>query len=293
MIAGKGATAGGGDHAPRTGAQERDGQAPATHGPDRTVLANRMAAVLAHREPGWKLPRRSELARRFGASLRDIDIAVDELTRRSLLRRLPDGQVYMASPAEYRIPLEGVAGLATSLDPMGGQVTCQARHVLRRRAPGDIGAALGLAAGSQLRVVRCVWAHPGGPAAISTTYLPRGPAGPAEEEDPAGEACPGSGGQGRAPAFEAMLSGPPGPDGIAAVDAPGAQALRPATLHVDMRPPQPAVARSLRLVPGQPAVTVTIRFDDPSARLPAALTVVVLRPELIRLSIEAVPSRAS
>src|SRR5579875_3282278 len=233
MIAGKGATAGGGDHAPRTGAQERDGQAPATHGPDRTVLANRMAAVLAHREPGWKLPRRSELARRFGASLQDIDVAVDELTRRSLLRRLPDGQVYMASPAEYRIPLEGVAGFTTSLDPMGCQVVCRARHASRRRASQDISAALGLAAGATLRVVRCLWSHADGPAAVSTAYLPYGPAGPEADEEPAGAAFPGSSEDGWRPAFEAVLSGPPGRDGTAGGDVPRAVASRPATVHVE------------------------------------------------------------
>ena len=66
------------------------------------VLADRMAAALVHREPGWKLPRRSALARRFSVSLAEIDVAVEELSRRSLLRKLPDGQLYRASPAEYR-----------------------------------------------------------------------------------------------------------------------------------------------------------------------------------------------
>src|ERR1700742_4509068 len=81
------------------------------------VLADRMAAVLVHREPGWQLPRRSALARRYNVSVAEIDAAIGELTRRSLIRRLPDGQLYRASPAEYLVPIEGVAGLSTRLDP--------------------------------------------------------------------------------------------------------------------------------------------------------------------------------
>ena len=55
------------------------------------VLADRMAAALVHREPGWQLPRRSALARRYNVSMAEIDAAIVELTRRSLIRRLPDG----------------------------------------------------------------------------------------------------------------------------------------------------------------------------------------------------------
>ena len=95
------------------------------------VLADRMAAALVHREPGWRLPRRSALARRYNVSLNEIDAALGDLTRRSLVRRLPDGQLYRASPADYWIPLEGAAGLGTRLDPMGGAITCQTRHVSR------------------------------------------------------------------------------------------------------------------------------------------------------------------
>src|SRR5215469_651343 len=99
------------------------------------VLADRMAAALVHREPGWQLPRRSALARRYNVSMAEIDAAIAELIRRSLIRRLPDGQLYRASPAEYLIPVEGVGGLTTKLDPMGGEITCQARHISQRGAP--------------------------------------------------------------------------------------------------------------------------------------------------------------
>src|SRR5579859_6658084 len=102
----------------------RGGEDPGAARSAAGVLADRMAAALVHREPGWKLPRRSALARRFSVSLAEIDVAVEELSRRSLLRKLPDGQLYRASPAEYQIPIEGVAGLNTTVDPMGSAISC-------------------------------------------------------------------------------------------------------------------------------------------------------------------------
>src|SRR5262244_1260745 len=108
------------------------------------VLADRIAAALVHREPGWQLPRRSALARRYNVSMAEIDAAIVELTKRSLIRRLRDGQLYRASPADYLIPLEGVGGLSTRLDPMGGDIACTARHVSMRAAPQDVAWSLGV-----------------------------------------------------------------------------------------------------------------------------------------------------
>jgi hypothetical protein len=51
-------------------------------------------------------------------------------------------------------------------------------------------------------------------------------------------------------------------------------------------PPQPAIARSLRLTPGQPVITVTVRFDDATTGEPTGLTVVMMKPELFRVSVE-------
>lgn len=82
------------------------------------VLTDRLAAALVRREPGWRLPRRSVLARRYSVSVAEIDSAIGELVRRSLVRRLPDGQLDRASPAEYLIPVERIGGLRTWLDPM-------------------------------------------------------------------------------------------------------------------------------------------------------------------------------
>ncbi len=232
------------------------------------VLADRMAAALVHREPGWRLPRRSALARRYNVSLTEIDAALTDLARRSLVRRLPDGQLYRASPADYWIPVEGASGLGTRLDPMGTTITCQTRHVSRREAPQDVAWALGLPAGAPIRVVRCVWSAGGDPAAVSTAYLHQAAQDGDREADQEADPGPAS--------FESVLT-----------DA-GAAAV-----SVEMTPPQPAVARSLRLSPGQPVITVTVRFDDPATGIPAGLTVVMLKPELFRVAIDTVGAPVS
>ena len=230
------------------------------------VLADRMAAALVHREPGWRLPRRSALARRYNVSLTEIDVAIADLARRSLVRRLPDGQLYRASPADYWIPVEGAGGLGTRLDPMGITITCQTRHVSRREAPQDVAWALGLAAGAPIRVVRSVWSAAGEPAAVSTAYLRE------TADDENGEAD-----QAAAPEDDPELS---------SFDAVLPSELPAAAVSVELSPPQPAVARSLRLSPGQPVITVTVRFDDPATGSPAGLTVVMLKPELFRVAID-------
>jgi DNA-binding GntR family transcriptional regulator len=284
---------GGGTSAPDAGAPDNAGTLGGTDaGAARSaagVLADRMAAVLVHREPGWKLPRRSALARRFGVSLTEIDVAVEELSRRSLLRKLPDGQLYRASPAEYQIPIEGLAGLSTTLDPMGSAISCQAKHVSRRQAPQDICWALGLNPGTQVRVIRCLWTSGGSPVAMSTAYVPQAPGAAA----PGGRrvSAPRSGDDlSWVPAFDEVLSQPPAGDGEAAAEGDrgpetGLAAGRPAALNVELRPPQPSIARGLQLTPGQSAITVTIRFD--AADAPVALTVVMLRPDFFKVSVEA------
>ena len=147
------ASAAGRDHpvpaqppSPPAEASPPGGPARRERGPVRasTVLADRMAAALVHREPGWRLPRRTALARRYNVSLTEIDAALGDLARRSLVRRLPDGQLYRASPADYWIPVEGAGGLGTRLDPMGGTIACQTRHVSTREAPQDVAWALQL-----------------------------------------------------------------------------------------------------------------------------------------------------
>src|SRR6201996_9472213 len=112
----------------------------------------------------------------------EIDGPIAELPRRSLIRRLPDGQLYRASPAEYLIPLEGVAGLSTRLDPMGGEISCTARHVSLRAAPQDVAWSLGVAGANPVRIVRCAWAVGAEPVAVSTAYVPGALADPAADD---------------------------------------------------------------------------------------------------------------
>jgi DNA-binding GntR family transcriptional regulator len=227
------------------------------------VLADRLAAALVHREPGWQLPRRSALARRYNVSMAEIDAAIVELTRRSLIRKLPDGQLYRSSPAEYLIPLEGVGGLSTRLDPMGGEIICTARHVSLRAAPQDVAWSLGVAGANPVGIIRSAWAAGAEPVAISTAYM----LGNAVDQGTPGP-----------DAFELILRAPP---------AIASGTVRARAVDLELAPPQPSVARSLRMPPGQPAISVTIRFDDRAAGTPSGLTVVTLKPHYFRVVIQA------
>jgi DNA-binding GntR family transcriptional regulator len=228
------------------------------------VLADRMAAALVHREPGWQLPRRSALARRYNVSMAEIDAAIMELTRRSLIRRLPDGQLYRASPAEYLIPIEGVGGLSTRLDPMGGEINCTARHVSLRAAPQDVAWSLGVAGANPVRIVRCAWAVGAEPVAISTAYVAAATTDAVPDEPDA---------------FDAIMHAPP-------VALSGTGTVHARAVDLELAPPQPSVARSLRLLPGQSAISVTIRFDDAATGNPAGLTIVTLKPQHFRVVIQ-------
>ena len=253
------------------GGSEQAADRPAAH-----VLADRVAAALIHHEPGWRLPRRSALARRYGVSPAEMEAAIEELAARHLLRRLPDGQVYRASPADYLIRLEGLSDLRASVDPMGMAITCASRHVSWRRVPEDIGGALGLSPGDPVCVVRCLWTSGSWPAAFSASYLPEQQSFLAE--DP--------------PVFAEVLTAahvvPGSPAYPADRDAARRSAMTPrqAGLYIELQPPAPSVARSLRLAAGQPAVTVTVRFDDARTAAPMALAIAVLRPEMFRVVVE-------
>jgi DNA-binding GntR family transcriptional regulator len=261
--------------------------------PAAEVLADRLAMALVHHEPGWRLPRYTVLARRYNVSIAEIDTAISALVGRHLVRRLPDGQVHRVSPAEYLIPLEGVPGLHSRIDPMAGELTCKTRQTSWRRVPEDIGWALRIGPAELVWVVHTVWAAGDEPAAYVTAYLPADTAGAIPGIDP-----PGSGETG-APAAAAPASEPAGiPPGGDAAEPAGAWAQtgsdlasvepvgEPGALDVEMKPPPPSIARSLRLSAGQPAAKVTVRFDDPAAGRPAALTVAVLRPELFRIVVQ-------
>ena len=261
-----------------------DGRALAGPGSSATVLADRIAAALVHHEPGWRLPRQTALARRYNVSPAEVDAAIGELSARHLIRRLPDGQLYRASPAEYLVSLEGAPGLAALVDPMGGQLDCRSRHVSWRRVPEDIGWSLGVPPGEPACVVRLLWTAGGEPAALATAYLARYVAGPPAGPDsvPAaalsvlplpGEALTASAGLGGGEGGGGQAGDPPVP-------------WLPRSAFLEMQPPPPAVARSLKLTAGQPAAMLTVRFEEPGTGRPAALTVAVLRPDLFRIAVE-------
>jgi DNA-binding GntR family transcriptional regulator len=229
--------------------------------PAAGVLAERLAAALVPREPGYLLPRRSALARRYQASVAEIDAALEELAQRRVVRLLPSGEAYRAGPAEYLVSPDDLPASSAVIDPMGNHVSCRARRVSRLSAPADIAGALGLAGGAPISVCRTLWTADGDPAASAATYVPEH--------------------------LSHLLTGQQpdmaGPGAVLA--APGFSA-RLGQLRVEMQPPDRATARRLRLPSGLPAVTVTARYVDRESGDPMALTVVALRPDRFRIVLD-------
>ena len=252
-------------------------------------MADRLAVELIRHEPGWRLPRRTALARRYDVSFSQIDAAVAELAERHLIRRLPDGQLYRASPAEYLIPLPGADGLRSRIDPLGAALTCRSRQASWHPAPADIGWSLHVGPAEQVYVVQAVWAAGGQPAAHATTYLLADAADALPAAGPPGAMPPvGHGAGGWAAATgQSLLSLTPAPEPSRPPRKDLAAIGKPAALQVEVQPPAQSVARRLGLSAGQPAATVTVRFGDPVTGRPTALTVAVLRPELVRVSVQA------
>jgi hypothetical protein len=242
---------------------------PATENQPLSVLAGRLAAVLGNHAPGWQLTRTSELARRFSVSAKEMEAAVAELVGRNLVRQLRDGQLYRASPAEYLTTFEPLPGLGSVIDPMGATITCTEHRVTQKPVPEDARRALQLAEGAPACTVQRSWAAGRCPAAVSTTYLPA---------RLATLLVPGQGAP--PPEISEILKAP------SADPAQGASAARPGALYLEVQPPPNAVARRLRLRPGESAITVTVLFEDPATSLPFALTVAVLRPDLFRIAVE-------
>jgi len=262
---------------PRGRPARRSG-APGSPRPAADVLAERIATTLVSHEPGWRLPRLSELARRYSVSIGEVHAAIDQLLIRQVVRRSPDGQLYRASPAEYVIPLEGTARFGTRVDPMSGNLSCLSYNVSWRRAPEDAACALRINAGEPVCVLQLAWAMNDLPAAVSTTYL-------------AGRlAHPGTPAEWLATAAErgVLPLGPPGEE-HGETGGPHPDCL-PQAAAVEMQLPPTAVARKLRLAVGQMAVLVTVLFGQGAARRPVALTAAVLRPDMFRIVLETPPS---
>ena len=239
-----------------------------------SVLADRIAANVTHHEPGWRLPRQSALARRFSASTTEIDAALEELADRHLTRRLPDGQLYRASPADYLIRLAGFRGLSSHMDPMGALITCSSFQLSCRRPPEKIARALDIGPES-VCVARLTWTANDQPAALATSYLTNPPPGLTIGEQPTSS-------------ITALTGLPPGPAGPDEQDerAGGTGPLAVHAVSVEMRPPPPSAARTLHLPAGAPAMLITTRFHDTTTSTPAALAMVVLHPELFRIVLE-------
>jgi hypothetical protein len=216
------------------------------------------------------------------------------------------------------VPLEGLSGLTSQVDPMGGQLVCKSRQVSRRRPPEDIGRSLGLEAGEPMLVIRCVWTVGGEPGALSASYLPERlgqlwpdlaappfpPPGKYPPVDGLSAVRPADGEAARPPADEPRASAPavagtgspppmagagspPPRAGAAGEGTTPAAAPRPRALQIELAPPPPSVARSLRLAAGELVATVTVNFEDPVAHQPVAITTAMLRPDLFRIVIQA------
>jgi DNA-binding GntR family transcriptional regulator len=284
---------------PPTVSARRPASEPKDARPAVSVLADRLAAALVHHEPGWRLPRHSALARRYNVSAAEIDAAIDELIARHLIRRLADGQLYRASPAEYLINLEGVSGLASYADAMGADFSCRSRQVAWRLPPEDIGWALKVPPGQHVCVVRFFWTVGGEPAALCTSYLPGDLARQEQVELSAGlpnvlnimqldglsEAAVSTAVPTAVPTAAPTEVGTAGPAGASDPLNRRVSAI-PGALHIELQAPPPAVARSLRLTAGQQAMIVTVRFDDKQSGRPVGLTLAVLRPDMFRVVVQ-------
>ena len=114
---------------------------------------------------------------------------------------------------------------------------------------------------------------------------------PGADPEPTGSGIPSAGEGAARAAAAAVDAGEPGTaasgePGAAASGEPRTAACLPRALFVELQPPPPAVARSLRLSAGQSAAMITVRFDEPAGGRAAALTVAVLRPDMFRIVVE-------
>jgi hypothetical protein len=241
------------------------------------VLANRIAATIAHHKPGWTLPRQSVLARRYHVTTRQVAAAMDELAARHLIRLLPDGKARRISPTEYMFDLAGQLGLVARVEPLHGQLSCKSHSVAWHPVPADISAALGIATGESACILQKLWTVGGEPAAATTSYL----AGPAAE--PFLAALNGA----DTDSLHAILPMPPAraatPGGA---PEPGERVLVPHALRIELQQPPPWAAGVLRLSASDSAIGITVRYTERADGDAAALTVAVLRPDYFRVIVD-------
>lgn len=246
---------------------------PAPGPPVPRTLVTRLATALGEHEAGWRLPRRSELARRYRVTMAEIDASISVLADRGLVRETADGRVYLASPADFLLTLDQLPCLGSRIDPMGAPLECTRRLVVHRPVAEEITSALRLAPGSQVGAVQTSWQSAGKVSAVSTTYLPGH----------------------LAAVMQPALDGQHDPAaGLNPVPAPrsGCPLGSPAALLLEVQPPPRWAARMLGLRPGDPAITLTVRLDDPAIGIPVALTTAILHPARFRVTAEAPPPAA-
>jgi DNA-binding GntR family transcriptional regulator len=242
------------------------------------MLADRIAGSLVTHEPGWLIPRPSQLARRYQVGTEEVHAAIDHLVARRIVRRAPDGQLYRSSPAEYLLSLEGITGLGGSVDPMSGNLTCINCRTGREPVPEEAAQALNVTPGERVAAIRLAWALDDVPAAVSTTYMARVAAEPRVLASWVAASVP---------VTELPLSP------VAADSMSGKQHGRewpPCAVAIQMQPPSAAIARQLRIRTGQTAVLITVFSGDPNGRGPAVLTAAVLRPDMFRITVQSMPS---
>jgi len=168
----------------------------------------------------------------------------------------------------------GLHGLRARADPVGGDLTIKGRSVSVHPVRDDIKCVLQMASDEPARILQLVWAVGGEPAAITATYL--------------------------APQLaESLISelDPVEPDGMCAVlpltplaggegrDVAGPSWLLPRALHTETQQPPRWAAQALGLTACQRAVMISTRYDDLRDGRPVALTIAVLRPDLLRVTI--------
>lgn len=198
----------------------------------------------------------------------EIDAAITALADRCIVRETADGHAYLASAADFMLTLDQLPCLGSRIDPMGAPLECARRVAVRRTVPEEMIRALRLPRGATVRAVQTSWQTAGKLSAVSTTFVPGRLAAelmPAlnEQDDPAAGLNP----------VLASRSGCP-------LGSPGA-------LLIDIQPPPRWAARMLRLGPGDPAITLTVRLDDPAIGVPVALTTAILHPARFRVVAEA------
>jgi DNA-binding GntR family transcriptional regulator len=241
------------------------------------VLTDRIAAALAHHQPGWTLPRQSVLARRYHVSTRQVAAAFDELAARHLIRLRPDGTACRISPAEYMFDLTGQHGLVARVEPLHGELSCKSHSVAWHPVVADISSALGVARGEPACILQKLWTVDGEPAAATTSYL----------ADSAAEPFLATVNGAETDSLDAILPMPPAraatPGG-----APerGERLLVPHALSVEIQQPPAWAAKVLRLSADDSAIAITVRYSEPADGKAAALTMAVLRPDHFRVIID-------